>query len=172
MMKSYHYLRRPTGKENCRWIRGLTWEDVASHRASPHPVEISPADLAERQKRIGIEGLGQRLLRELPKLDARLQRDLENGSEHRLRCNDNVRRSEEPHPVDEPDQALLIARGRDLVVCEGVKQQIRRARDEVGIDRLALRDLACDALKAHLAAMRVHGGAEGGAAYCQGPQKR
>jgi len=40
-----------------------------SQRASPHAVEISPADLAERQKRIGIEVLGQRLFRELPKLD-------------------------------------------------------------------------------------------------------
>jgi hypothetical protein len=36
---------------------------LPSHHALPHPVEISPADLAERQQRIGIEALGQRLLR-------------------------------------------------------------------------------------------------------------
>jgi hypothetical protein len=35
---------------------------LPSHHALPHPVEISPADLAERQQRIGIEALGQRLL--------------------------------------------------------------------------------------------------------------
>jgi hypothetical protein len=51
----------------------------------PHGVEIGPADLAEGQKRIEIEALGHRLFRELPKLDARPQRNLGNGSEHGLR---------------------------------------------------------------------------------------
>ena len=67
---------------------------------------------------------------------------------------------------------MLIAAGRELVVCEGVQQQMRRSHYEVGIDRLPLRDLARDALKVILAAMSVDGGAKGGAAYCQGPQKR
>src|SRR5271166_6642157 len=148
MMKSYHYLRRPTGKENCRWIRGLTWEDVSSHRASPHAVEISPADLAERQKRIGFRALGQRLFRELPKLDTRLQRDLDNGSEHRLCSADHIRRPEEPHSVDKPDQARLIVGGREFVVCEGVQQKVRRTHYEISVNGFPLRDLTCDALKA------------------------
>ena len=62
--------------------------------ASPHAVEIRPADLAERQKRIGIGALGQCLFRELPELDTRPQCNLHNGSEHGLRCTHNVMRGE------------------------------------------------------------------------------
>ena len=62
--------------------------------ASPHAVEIRPADLAERQKRIGIGALGQCIFRELPELDTRPQCNLHNGSEHGLRCTHNVMRGE------------------------------------------------------------------------------
>jgi hypothetical protein len=90
---------------------------AASSRADPtHVIQIRPADLAERQKRIGFGCLGQRLFRQLPKLDTRLQRDLHNGSEHRLRPFNHSWPREKPHSVDEPDQALLVAVGRDVVV--------------------------------------------------------
>ena len=122
-----------------------------------HVVQVGPADLAECQKRIGIEALGQRLFRELPELDARLQRDLDDGSEYRLRSSDDIRRSEEPHPVDKPDQALLIAAKRDLVVYESVQQHIRRIHYEVSVNGFPLRDLTCHALKTILHALGVDG---------------
>jgi hypothetical protein len=128
-------------------------------RASPHPVEIGPADLAEGQKRIGIGALGQCLFRELPEIDTRPQGNLHNGSEHGLRSTHNIVRGEQPHSVDEPDQALLIAGGRDVVVREGVQQHIRRTHDEISVNGFSLGDLACDALKAILMALSVNGGA-------------
>ena len=70
-----------------------------------------------------------------------------------------IRPREEPHSVDKPDQALLIAGGRDVVVYEGVQQQIRRTHYEISVNGFPLRDLACDALKAILAALGVNGGA-------------
>ena len=53
-------------------------------------------------------GSGSRLLdnasfSELPELDTRLQRDLQNGSEHRLRATHNSLRREQPHSVNKPD---------------------------------------------------------------------
>jgi hypothetical protein len=47
--KFSHYLR-PTGRGNCRRVRGPTRKEVRSlHMAlPPHGVEIGPADLAER----------------------------------------------------------------------------------------------------------------------------
>ena len=65
---------------------------VASRRASGDAVEIGPADLAEREKRIGNRATRQRLFRELAQLDARLQRDLNDGSERRLRSAYHIRR--------------------------------------------------------------------------------
>ena len=76
------------------------------------------AEIPDAEQRIRIEAFGQRLLRELPELDTRLQRDLDDGSEHRLRSIDNISRSKEPHSVDKPDHALLIAAQCDLVVAE------------------------------------------------------
>ena len=67
---------------------------VALEHASPHAVEIGPADLGERQKRIGIGALGQCLFRELPELDTRPQCNLHNGSEHGLRSTHNIMRGE------------------------------------------------------------------------------
>src|SRR5271169_3047401 len=87
-----------------------------------HIVQVSPANRAEYQQRIRIEALGQRLLRKLPELDTRLQQDLEDGSENRLRSFDHISRSKEPHSVDEPDHALLIAAQRDLVAGVSVHQ--------------------------------------------------
>jgi hypothetical protein len=57
------------------------------------------------------------MFRELPELDTRFQRDLDDGSEHRRRSID----SKEPHSVDKPDHALLIAAQRDLVAGESVQ---------------------------------------------------
>jgi hypothetical protein len=56
------------------------------------------------------------MFRELPELDARFQRDLDDGSEHRRRSID----SKEPHSVDKPDHALIAAQ-RDLVAGESVQ---------------------------------------------------
>jgi hypothetical protein len=67
---------------------------VALEHASPHAIEIGPADLGERQKRIGIGALGQCLFRELPELDTRPQCNLHNGSEHGLRSTHNIMRGE------------------------------------------------------------------------------
>ena len=60
------------------------------HTRPTHVIQISPANRGERQKRIGFGALGQRLFRELPELDTRLQRDLHNGFEHRLRSTHNI----------------------------------------------------------------------------------
>jgi hypothetical protein len=124
---------------------------------SVHVVQVSPANRAECQQRIRIEALGQRLLRELPELDTRVQRDLHNGSEHRLRSADDIRRSKEPHSVNEPDQALFIAAQRDLVVGVSIQEQIRRADHKISINGLPFSDLRCDALIAILRPMRVNG---------------
>ena len=70
---------------------------------------------------------------------------------------------EEPHAVDKPNQALLIAAWRDLIVDEGVQQQIRRAHCEISVNGFPLRDFACDALNAILAALGINGGAYRGA---------
>src|ERR1700724_4025162 len=118
-----------------------------NHR-SVHVVQVSPANRAEYQQRIRIEALGQCLLRKLPEFDTRLQRDLDDGSEHRLRSIDNISRSKEPHSVDKPDYPLLIAAQCDLVVGVSVQEQIRRAHHEVSINGLPFRDLRCDALNA------------------------
>ena len=146
---------------------------VHSLQARPtYVIQIRPADLAERQKRIGFRALGQRLFRELPEFDTRPQRDLDNGSEHRLCSTDHIQRREEPHSVDKPDQALLIAAGQDLIVDEGVQQQIRRAHYEISVNGFPLRDLTCDPLKAILGVLGVNGGAYRGAASYEGPQEQ
>jgi hypothetical protein len=49
------------------------------------------------------------MFRELPELDTRFQRDLDDGSENRLCSADDIGRSKEPHSVDKPDYAWLIA---------------------------------------------------------------
>jgi len=64
---------------------------------------------------VGIEAIGQRLIREAPDFDTGFQRNLHDGSEHRLRAFDHIRRSKQPHSIDEPDQALLLAAQEDLV---------------------------------------------------------
>ena len=112
--------------------------------------------------------LRQRISRELPKLDTWLQRDLEDGSEHRLRSADDIGRSKEPHSVHQSDQALFIAAQRDLVACVSIQQQIRRADYEVSVNRLPLRDLTGDALKAILTALGVDGGDQGGTTSYKG----
>src|ERR1700724_1027596 len=103
-----------------------------NHR-SVHVVQVSTAYRAEYQQRIRIEALGQRLLRKLPELDTRLQHDLDDGSEHRLRSIDNISRSKEPHSVDKPDHALLIAAQCDVVVGVSVREKIRRAHQKIDI---------------------------------------
>jgi len=82
---------------------------VASRHAWGNAVEIGPADLTEREKQVGNGATRQRLFRELARLDARLQRDLNDGSEHRLRSAHPIRRGKHPHSVQKPDQVLLIA---------------------------------------------------------------
>jgi hypothetical protein len=69
-------------------------------------VQVSPANRAECQQRIRIAALGQRLVRALPELDTRLQRDLDDGSESRLGSADDIGSSKGPRSVDNPDQAL------------------------------------------------------------------
>ena len=54
---------------------------------------------------------------------------------------DHVRRSKEPHSVDQPDQALLINPKRELVLSISVQQQVRCAHNEVSIDGLPPRNL-------------------------------
>jgi hypothetical protein len=39
---------------------------------------------------------------------------------------------EQPHSVGKSDQTLLVAARREVVMCEGVQQQVRRAHDEIG----------------------------------------
>ena len=101
-----------------------------------HAVQVRSADQAEFLKRIGIEALGQCLLRELPELDPRFERNLGYGLYDRLRRGNNPRWSKEPHAVNKPDQALFIARQLDVVMCVGVQKQIRRVEHEVGVNRL------------------------------------
>src|SRR5215472_14363310 len=142
------------------------------HDFSVHVVQVSPANRAELQQRIRIEALGQGFLHELPKLDTRLQQDLDNGSEHRLRSIDYISRSKEPHSVDEPDQPLFFAAQRDLVVCVSVQEQIRCTHHKVGINGLPFRDLSCDAPIAILRAMRVNGAQQRRTTSYKGPQER
>ena len=142
---------------------------VLLHDCSVHIVQVGPANQAECQKRIGIEALRQSLFRELPELNTRFQRDFDDGSEHRLRAADNIRGSKEPHSVHKTDQAALIIAQNNLVVCVSVQHQIRRAYHEVGVNRLPLRDLTRDALKAILAALGVDGGDKRGATPYKGP---
>ena len=70
------------------------------------------------------------------------------------------------------DQALFIAAQRDLVACVSIQQQIRRADYEVSVNRLPLRDLTGDLLKAILTALGVDGGDQGGTTSYKGPEKR
>ena len=105
-------------------------------------------------------------------VDTRLQQDFDNGSEHLFRSANDLRRSKQPHAVDQPDQALLIAAQHDLVVRVSVQQQVRRVHDEVSINRLPLLDLTCDSLEAILAALGVDGRDQGGTTAHDGPQER
>ncbi len=52
-----------------------------------------------------------------------------------------------------------------------VQQHIGRVHDEVGLDRLPLRDLTRDTLETIWVALSVHGGAKRGAASSEGPQE-
>jgi len=122
-------------------------------------------------------GSGSRLFanasfRKLPELDARLERNLDDGSQHRLRAADHIRRSEEPHSVHKPDQAPLFVVQHDLVFGVCLQHQARGAHHEVGINRLPLRDLTCNALKTILVALGIDGGDKRGATPYEGPHKR
>src|SRR5215469_14596931 len=103
-------------------VMSLIRSTPLSHDCSVNVVQVSPTNGAEYQQRIRIEALGQRLLRELPELDTRLQQDLDDGSEHGLRSTNNISRSKEPHSVDKSDHALLIAAQCDLVVGVGAQE--------------------------------------------------
>jgi hypothetical protein len=58
---------------------------------SVHVVQVYPANRAEPQQRVRTQALGQRLLRELPELDTRLQQDLDDGPKNRLGSLDYIR---------------------------------------------------------------------------------
>ena len=89
---------------------------------SAHVLQVCPADRAECHQRVGIEVIGQCLFGELLKPDTRFQEYLDNGSERRLRCADDIRGSKEHHSVDEPDQALFITIKLDLVIGVSVQK--------------------------------------------------
>ena len=72
--------KRPIGLPE--GIRSSSLELTA---APAHVVQVCPADFAEGKQWIGIEAFGQSLSCELPELDTRLQSDLDDGSENRLR---------------------------------------------------------------------------------------
>ena len=135
-------------------------------------VQVGPADQAEGQKRIGIRAFGQRFLRELPQLDAGLQRNLDDRPHHRLRAADDFPWSKQPHAVDEADQALFVAAQRDLVMRIGVQQQLRRVHHEVGVDRLPFGDFVGDALDAIVAALGIDRGKQRSSAADKRPQER
>src|SRR5579864_2636814 len=108
---------------------------------SVYVVQVSPANRAEREQRIGIEALGQRLLRELSELDTRFQRNLNEGSEHRLCAADDMIGSKKSHSVEKPDQALLVTAEFDVVAGVSVQQKIRRAHNEFAVNGLPFRHL-------------------------------
>jgi hypothetical protein len=141
------------------------------HDCSVEVVQVGPANRAECQQRI-LDAIGQRLFRELPEFDTRLQHDLNDGSEHRLRSLDNIRRGKEPHSVDEPDKALLIATQRDFVAGISVQEQARRAHQKISINGFSFRDLRRDALNAALRALRVNGPKQRGTTSYEGPQEQ
>jgi hypothetical protein len=85
---------------------------------------------------------------------------------------DNIRRGKEPHSVDEPDKALLIAAQRDLVAGISVQEQTRRAHHKISINGFAFRDLRRDALNAALRALRVNGPKQRGTTSYEGPQEQ
>ena len=101
----------------------------------------------------------------------RLQQDLDDGSQHRLRSTDHISRSKEPHSVDKPDHAPLIAVQRDLVVGVSVQQQIRRTHHEVSINGLPFRDLGSRA-EPDPGSVGINGGEQRGATPYKGPHKR
>src|SRR5579885_1704277 len=104
---------------------GVVPRALASRRGSMQAVQVCPADLAEPQEWIGIKTPRQRLGRELPRLHAWLQRNLNDRPEHGLRCGDDIGGSKEPHSVDEADEALLVAAEFDLVPGVGAQKQVR-----------------------------------------------
>jgi hypothetical protein len=106
-----------------RWLVSVTSRGLLQD-CSVRVVQVSPANRAECQQWIRIEALGQRLLRELPELDTRLQQDLKDNSEDYLRSADDIGRSKEPHSVHKPDQALFIAAQRDLVAGVSVRSKL------------------------------------------------
>jgi hypothetical protein len=53
-----------------------------SDRGPIHSVQVRPASLAEWQKQVGIGILGQIRHREFSEIEARLQRDLDDPSDH------------------------------------------------------------------------------------------
>jgi hypothetical protein len=59
-----------------------------------------------------------------------------------------------------------------VVVREGVQQHIRRTHGEISVNGYPLGGLACDSLKAIVAALSVNGAAQRGAASYQGPQEQ
>src|SRR5208283_3660348 len=79
-------------------------------------VQVGATDLTEGLERIGLHALGQRVFRKPAELDTRLERDLEDRPKHRFRSVNHLRRGKEPHPVDEPDQMLLIAAQGDVIM--------------------------------------------------------
>ena len=81
-------------------------------------------------------------------------------------------RSKEPHSVDQPHEALLVAAEYDLIVCIGAQQHVRCVDHEIRIDRLPFRNLAGNPLETVLAALRIDGGDQRGAAADEGSQER
>jgi hypothetical protein len=120
MMHSYHSVPFPIAVATPAWAR-MGFAPVASHERSMNAVQVCSADDAEFRKRI-IEVVGQGLRCELSKLYFWFQRYLDDGSERRLGCGNDIGWSKEPHPVDKPDQALLIAAQLDLVMGVGAQQ--------------------------------------------------
>jgi hypothetical protein len=66
-------------------------------------VQVHPASLAEWQKQVGIAILSHISHRELSEIEVRLQRDLDNPSDHCVGVIDYCGRSEKSHPVQYTD---------------------------------------------------------------------
>jgi hypothetical protein len=66
-------------------------------------VQVHSARLAEWHKQVGIAILGQISHCEFSEIEARLQRDLDNSSDHRVGVIDYCGRSKKSHPVQYTD---------------------------------------------------------------------
>src|SRR4051812_38852087 len=109
---------------------------------------------------------------QLPKVHARLERNLDNSHDNSLGFIDDVRWRKKPHSVCKPDQVLLISIECDSLAPVSIQKQFRSRHNEIRIDLLPFGGLTHDTLQTVLVALGVDGGGQGRAAAYECSNKR